>query len=118
VERAFGVIRRKFQVLKKPIEWWCLNDIKDFVKLCNILHNMMVEVRIIWEEKEDSNFCFCDDDKTINERIIDKVSEDVERAQTELDLIRRTDAEYYKGDAVNVAELDDNNKKSLLFVSS
>jgi hypothetical protein len=112
VERAFGVVRRKFQVLKRPLEWWFLNDIKQIVETCIILHNMMVEVRITRDEQEDSNLYFYDLDESINERIIDKVSEDVERAQAELDLIRRMDAEYYDGEAINMTEIEDDNKKA------
>jgi len=52
VERAFGVLQRKFQVLRKPLENWFLEDIADIVLSCIVLHNMMVEHRIAREEED------------------------------------------------------------------
>jgi hypothetical protein len=53
VERAFGVLTRKFQILAKPIEYWDLEDIKRIISGCILMRNMMVDVRIEREEAED-----------------------------------------------------------------
>jgi len=46
VERAFGVLVRRFIILDRGIEYWYLQDIKQMIASCLILHNMMVEARI------------------------------------------------------------------------
>jgi Plant transposon protein len=53
VERAFGILQRKFQILTRPMEHWYQEDIKDIVDTCIILHNMMVEVCLSREEAEE-----------------------------------------------------------------
>jgi hypothetical protein len=98
-------------VIKRPIEWWFLNDINQVAESCLSLHNMIVEVKIDQDELEDSNFYFCDEDETINERITDTVLEDIEQAQAELELIVQMDAAYYDGDSVNIAEMENDTKK-------
>jgi Plant transposon protein len=52
VERAFGVLTRKFQILARPLEYWHLEDIKRIIFGCILMHNMMVEVRIDRQEEE------------------------------------------------------------------
>jgi Plant transposon protein len=52
VERAFGVLRRKFQILSRPIELYYEDDIRNTVNTCIILHNMMVETRLRRQEEE------------------------------------------------------------------
>ena len=52
VERAFGVLQRKFQVLRKPLENWFLEDITNIVLSCIVLHNMMVEHRLALDEED------------------------------------------------------------------
>jgi Plant transposon protein len=37
IERAFGVFQRKFQIMKKPIEQWYVEDICDMMYTCLIL---------------------------------------------------------------------------------
>jgi Plant transposon protein len=54
VERAFGVLTRKFQILARPLEYWHLEDIKRIISGCLLMHNMMVEVRIERNEAEDA----------------------------------------------------------------
>lgn len=46
VERAFGVLVRRFMILDKGIEFWHLHEIKQLIATCLIMHNMMVEYRI------------------------------------------------------------------------
>ena len=52
VERAFGILQRKFQILDRPVELWFEDEIKHIVETSIILHNMMVEKRILLEEDE------------------------------------------------------------------
>jgi len=54
-ERAFGMLVRKFQLLARPIEHWNIEDVKNQMCGCVIMHNMMVEERILRDEREDGN---------------------------------------------------------------
>lgn len=56
VERAFGVLQRKFQFLVRPVELLFTEDIQDIVEACIIFHNMMVEVRVLRDQDEDSDW--------------------------------------------------------------
>jgi hypothetical protein len=52
VERAFGILKRKFMILSNPIELFFESDIRYVVEACIILHNMMVEIRVQRDEEE------------------------------------------------------------------
>ncbi|KAI2506757.1 Ribosomal protein-like protein [Fragilaria crotonensis] len=52
IERAFGVLQRKFHVLVRKIEMWYVGDIACVVNTCIMLHNMMVSHRIDTDEVE------------------------------------------------------------------
>ena len=52
VERAFGILVRKFQFLAHPIEYWFIDDIKAQMYGCVLMHNMMVEVRMDRNERD------------------------------------------------------------------
>jgi Plant transposon protein len=52
IERAFGVLQRKFQIMKKLIEQWFIEDICDMMYTCLILHNWMVTDRVSQNEEE------------------------------------------------------------------
>jgi hypothetical protein len=56
VERAFGVLQRKFQILTRPMELWYQDDIRNIVDTTIILHNMMVEVRLSRDQVEASDW--------------------------------------------------------------
>ena len=43
VERAFGILRKRFNFLKVPCRLWFIEDIVLLMKCCLILHNMIVE---------------------------------------------------------------------------
>ena len=45
IERAFGILVRKFNILERPLRNWYVSDIKNILSVCIILHNMTVEVR-------------------------------------------------------------------------
>ena len=56
-ERAFGMLVRKFQLLARPIKYWSIKDVKNQMYGCVIMHNMMVQERILRDEREDGNMC-------------------------------------------------------------
>ena len=43
VERAFGVLQARFSIVRGPTRLWKLEMLKDIMKACIILHNMIVE---------------------------------------------------------------------------
>jgi hypothetical protein len=45
IERAFGVLVQRFQILQRPLKNWYWQEIVDIVDCCIILHNMVVESR-------------------------------------------------------------------------
>ena len=56
IERAFGVLQRKFQVLTHPFKQWLAGDIHDIVMTCVILYNAMVSVKIDQNQEESNGF--------------------------------------------------------------
>ena len=59
VERAFGVLHRKFHIIVKANEQWYVDDIANIVISTIVLHNMMVCHRIASDENEDISFYEC-----------------------------------------------------------
>lgn len=45
IECAFGVLIARFHVLERPLRNWYLEDIKNLLHCCVILHNMITEAR-------------------------------------------------------------------------
>ncbi|OEL23720.1 hypothetical protein BAE44_0015261, partial [Dichanthelium oligosanthes] len=43
VERAFGVLQAKFKIVKGPARFWHIDDLRNIMTCCVILHNMAVE---------------------------------------------------------------------------
>ncbi|KAK6151075.1 hypothetical protein DH2020_016007 [Rehmannia glutinosa] len=43
VERAFGVLQSRFAIIRGPARFWHRETLKDIMKACIILHNMIVE---------------------------------------------------------------------------
>ena len=43
VERAFGVLQARFAIVRGPARFWKLEVLKNIMKACIILHNMIVE---------------------------------------------------------------------------
>lgn len=56
IERSFGVLQRKLQLLNPPFKQWSEDDIHDIIMTCVILHNAMVTVRIDQNEEESNDF--------------------------------------------------------------
>lgn len=50
VERAFGVLQGKWNLMSRPSRLWNKDVMNDIVKCCVVLHNMMVEDRCIDED--------------------------------------------------------------------
>ncbi|KAF8404590.1 hypothetical protein HHK36_009477 [Tetracentron sinense] len=43
VERAFGVLQAQFAIVRGPARFWKCETLKDIMKACIIMHNMIVE---------------------------------------------------------------------------
>ena len=57
VERAFGVLQARFAIVSRPARGWKHHNLKNIMKACIILHNMIVE------EERDSYLDYTFDDK-------------------------------------------------------
>ena len=109
IERAFGVLQRKFQVLKRPIEQWFIRDINYLVQSTITLHNMMVEHRINKNEKEDISFYAIDDDHHINNIPVVEYDSDMENIQqqnAQIGINRRLQNAHYEGSALNMETIE------------
>ena len=45
IERCFGVLISKYEILARPIRLWYMDDINTIMQCCVILHNMTIETR-------------------------------------------------------------------------
>jgi Plant transposon protein len=86
IERAFGVLQRKFQVLRQSSEELHLNILHDVVICCIVMHNMMVEHRTSQGQQESESFYECNKDLNINEIICDRTEEEFTRQEAELNI--------------------------------
>jgi hypothetical protein len=101
IERAFGVMQRKFHILVRDFEYWFVQEIEEIVLACITLHNMMVEVRlerleeesIEWydENEEDGNTSsFIEDsDEDGDISVVDPAVEAAERREAEVSVLQR-----------------------------
>lgn len=107
IERAFGVLQRKFQILKRPIEQWFPTDITRIVESTIILHNMMVEHRINKGEKEDCSFYEIQDDERVNNVPIDydEATDNIQQQNARLAINHRLEDTYYNGSVMRQESL-------------
>jgi hypothetical protein len=56
IECAFGILISRFHILERPLRNWYLEDIKNLLHACVIIHNMVTEVRAgkLTAEEEDA----------------------------------------------------------------
>jgi Plant transposon protein len=94
IERAFGVLQRKFQILKNNSEEFYLHILKDSLVACVIMHNMMVEHRVSKGEVESEKFYEYDRSEGINDIIIDSTEEKFERQVAELNLAIQLEKQF------------------------
>ena len=70
MERAFGVLVQRFGILKRPMRNWYLDDIKNIVSSCIILHNMTIELNkaffVFNDEQHENNATVADDEEVPN----------------------------------------------------
>ena len=43
VERAFGVLQARFEIIKRPSRYWDQQDMSSIMTCCIILHNMIID---------------------------------------------------------------------------
>ena len=43
VERAFGVLQARWEIVKNPVQQWDLDTISNILMACIIMHNMILE---------------------------------------------------------------------------
>ncbi len=107
IERAFGVLQRKFHVLVKPFELWYATDISDVVETCILLHNMMVSERVARDEMEEDNWYeFVPEpsgEETNEAGEEDPDEEFFHRRQAEVEIQHRFQQVCYRGNAVDLA---------------
>ena len=44
VERAFGVLKARFNILRHPFRYWKLEKVQNVVYCCVVLHNMTIRM--------------------------------------------------------------------------
>ena len=57
IERAFGILKIRFQCLEKPCKFWKIEQIENMVKTCIIFHNMIIATRnqdVLFDEYDES----------------------------------------------------------------
>ena len=57
VERAFGVLQSRFNIVRRPARSWSMKILRKIMKACVILHNMIVEDEGMAEEPIESECC-------------------------------------------------------------
>ena len=103
IERAFGVLQRKFQGLRKDVEEFYLTTINNIVITCIMLHNMMVSHRIEEGQRESEDYYLVDNtNEEINREQSDYYEEIVERKDAELKLLFKMDQLYNTSSVPNL----------------
>jgi hypothetical protein len=107
IERAFGVLQRKFQILVRDSEQWYVSDIRMVVHATIVLHNMMVSHRISRDEQDNSSFYDCPEDGGDDDdgNGFNAEEEDVDRREAELELHRRLENEAFRDEDGDIVPL-------------
>ena len=45
IERAFGVLKIRFNILRHPLRYWTIEKVRNVVYCCVILHNMVIKMQ-------------------------------------------------------------------------
>ena len=53
VERAFGVLQARWHIVARPARFWTVPRMKQVMRACVVLHNMMVEDRLSTEDNSE-----------------------------------------------------------------
>ena len=96
------MLQRKFNILVRPVEQWYVEDITRIVETCVVLHNMMVEERILRDEAELSDWYEFKESTESNE--CDPEAEFAERQVAEINLHSRLQQLFYRGPAITLDE--------------
>ena len=79
IERAFGVLQAKFQVMARPFQGHSLNKIGSIASACLIMHNMCVADRVMNGNVYavyDPTFNVDDDEEHVLQELVDSVADD------------------------------------------
>jgi hypothetical protein len=95
IERAFGVLQRKFHYLCRPVEGWFVDEIRKSVETCIILHNMMVVARVARDEEEGVGWYQVDDSSTDEVNPTNQALEDHNRLEVEAYFRQNVRQSYY-----------------------
>jgi Plant transposon protein len=90
IERAFGVLQRKFGILRTPFEQLHVENIKNIVYTTLILHNWMVTERVNSNEEENGDFY----EQAVAEQPLNQPEEEEEHEDQELEGMNRDNAEH------------------------
>ena len=89
IERAFGVMQRKFHILVRDFEYWFVQEIEQIVLSCIVLHNMMVEARLERLAEKESIDWYDGADEDEDTSIVDPAMEAAERREAEVAVLVR-----------------------------
>jgi Plant transposon protein len=115
IERAFGVLQRKFQILVKKMEYHKKEHIKDIVLTCIIMHNMMVDYRMSRDEEENESWYApsleTNDDGVV---VFDQDRDELDRARADIRESSAIQSAFYRGSAVDFAGMQQQQNDLLL----
>ena len=86
IERAFGVLKARFDILRRPFRYWKLEKVRNVVYCCVVLHNMII--RMLPEDEDELRSSYLASDDNIVEE--DNRDEEVALDNEEAMAIRRS----------------------------
>ena len=115
IERAFGVLQRKFHIIVRSFEQWYVEDISDIVVSCIVLHNMMVAHRMSCNENESMDFYDIppEEDPLEVDPPSHQEEDDVDRRTAEMELHRRLDTELNNESIIPIYQQQKLNRSQL-----